>query len=178
VNGHVGAAQRERLVFSKRFNVEQAEDTLQQFGLTANPEQGNEPTLPAPGQGALSPSQSVDLLTLNEITGGDHEFAADLAQSYKDSSGELLTKIRDCFVRGDRYQLAREVHQLAGASANVCAAPLRELCSDLERAAETATEAQLEQRIAQLAAELARVTVCLAGLIGDCASVSAHAADT
>jgi hypothetical protein len=43
-------------------------------------------------------------VTLNEITGGEHELAADLVQSYMDSSGELLTTIRHCFIRGDRYR--------------------------------------------------------------------------
>lgn len=106
----------------------------------------------------------MDLAALNEVTGGDPEFTADLVESYIASSHGLLTKARDFFARGDRYQLARAVHQLAGASSNLCAEPLHELCSDLERAADTATETQLEQQIACLAAELARVTAVLTNM--------------
>jgi len=118
----------------------------------------------------------VDLATLNEMTGGDIEFAADLVDSYIGSSGELLRKIRDGFARGDRHELARAAHQLAGASANVYAAPLCELCSGLELGSTTATAAQLDQHIAGVAAELARVTDILANMVGDRASVSAHVA--
>jgi HPt (histidine-containing phosphotransfer) domain-containing protein len=112
----------------------------------------------------LAPTHSapVDLEALNEVTGGDVEFAADLVESYISSSHELLRKILDCCARGDRYELGRAVHQLAGASANVYAIRLRELCSDLERAAETVTAAQLEQQMARLTAELALVTDVLA----------------
>ena len=108
----------------------------------------------------------VDLAALHETTGGDVEFAADLVASYITSSGELLTRIRDCVARGDRHQLARAVHQLAGASANVFATPLFELCAELERTAENVRSAELEQHIATLAAELARVTDFLANMPG------------
>ena len=124
----------------------------------STPGGGREEALPE-----LAPTHSapVDLDALNEVTGGDVEFAADLVESYISSSRELLTKIQDCFARGDRYQLARAVHQLAGASANVYATRLRELCSDVERMAETVTAAQLEQHMARVSAELARVTAVL-----------------
>ena len=123
-------------------------------------------------------SAPVDLVALNEVTGGDADFAADLVESYLTSSRELLTRVQDCFARGDRYQLARAIHQLAGASANVYAARLHELCSDLERAAETLGMAQLEQHIAAVAAELARVTDVLVNMVGDRANVSADVART
>lgn len=113
-------------------------------------------------QSAQTHSAPVDLVALNEVTGGDPEFATELAESYISSSRALLTKIQDCCARGDRYQLARAVHQLAGASANVYAARLGELCSDLERAAGNVPTAQLEQHIDELAAELTRVTDVLA----------------
>ena len=108
----------------------------------------------------------VDLAALHEVTGGDADFATELVESYLTSSRELLAKVQDLFARGDRYQLARAIHQLAGASANIYAEPLRALCSDLERAAETVTEAQLEQHIARVAAELARVSDVLANMVG------------
>ena len=108
----------------------------------------------------------IDLPGLRDLTGGDVEFAADLVQSYVNSSAELLRKIRDCHVRGDRQQLARAAHQLAGASANVYAGPLRDLCSSLECGAETLTVGQLEQHIAEVRAELARVTDAMTNMMG------------
>ncbi len=126
------------LAFSRPLEVKRLEELLPRFA----------PTNSAP----------VDLAALTEVTGGDAEFTADLVESYIASSSELLTNARDCCARRDRYQLARAVHQLAGASANVYAASLRDLCSDLERAAETAPMTQLEQHITRLADELARVT--------------------
>ena len=125
-------------------------------------------------QFALTHPAPVDLVALNEVTGGDAEFAADLIESYISSSHDVMTKLRD-FAHSDRHQLARAVHQLAGASANIYAEPLRELCSDLGRAAETATAAQLEQHIERVAAELARVTDVLANIVGNRAGVRAHA---
>ena len=117
-------------------------------------------------QFAPTRSAPVDLTALSEVTGGDADFAADLVESYLTSSRELLAKVQDFCARGDRRQLARAIHQLAGASANIYAAPLRELCSDLERAAETVTAAQLEQHIARVCAELGRVTDVLATVVG------------
>jgi HPt (histidine-containing phosphotransfer) domain-containing protein len=134
-----------------------------------------EEALPEPGPIHSVP---VDLEALNEVTGGDVEFAADLVASYISSSQQLLTKILHCFARGDRYQLARAVHQLAGASANVYATRLRELCFDLERAAKTVTLARLEQHITQVAAELTRVIDVLANRVDDRTGIGAHARGT
>src|SRR5690348_11756842 len=70
------------------------------------------------------PCAPVDLQGLRELTAGDIEFAVTLVQNYRNSSRELLTQMRACLVRDDRRQLARSAHQLAGASANIYAAPL------------------------------------------------------
>jgi len=139
---------------------------LRPCGLAANPESPIEPALPAAMPELLPRPAPIDLPGLRDLTGGDVEFAADLVQSYVNSSAELLRKIRDCHVRGDRQQLARAAHQLAGASANVYAGPLRDLCSSLECAAVTLTVGQLEQHIAEVRAELARVTDAMTNMLG------------
>jgi HPt (histidine-containing phosphotransfer) domain-containing protein len=94
------------------------------------------------------------------MTGGDAGFAADLASSYLDNSRELYAQIRACLA-SDRQQVARLAHQLAGASANVHAAQLRELCLNLENCASTAGTAQLEECLTKIGAELARVGAAL-----------------
>jgi HPt (histidine-containing phosphotransfer) domain-containing protein len=52
-------------------------------------------------------------------------------------------------------------HQLAGASANVHAAVLRELCLNLENSALAAATSQLEECLTRMGAELARVGAAL-----------------
>jgi signal transduction histidine kinase len=105
--------------------------------------------------------QPVDLVALNEMTGGDAEFAADIIGSYLDNSRELLVQIRACLACEDRRQLARLVHQLAGASANIHAVALRELCLHLETSAPSAAAAELEDCVSGIGAELTRVGAVL-----------------
>jgi PAS domain S-box-containing protein len=133
-------------LLTKPLNVQQLEEMLVRFQL-------NEP---APA-GRPPP---VDLAALNEMTGGDTEFAAGLASSYLDNSRELYAQIRACLA-SDRPQVARLAHQLGGASANVHAAVLRELCLNLEISAHAAGTAQLEECLAKMGAELARVGAAL-----------------
>jgi two-component system, sensor histidine kinase and response regulator len=123
-------------------------------------EQG--PAVAAP-EVARSPVRSppVDLLALNEMTGGDAEFAADLARSYLDNSRELFSQLRTCLADADHRQLARLAHQLAGASANVHAVPLRELCLSLEKSAPSADFRELQDGVRKIGAELARVSATL-----------------
>jgi HPt (histidine-containing phosphotransfer) domain-containing protein len=53
--------------------------------------------------------------------------------------------------------MARLAHQLAGASSNIHAAPLRQMCLDLESSLPAAGTAQLEAAVAGIGDELARV---------------------
>jgi two-component system sensor histidine kinase/response regulator len=133
-------------LLTKPLNVQQLEEVLVRFGLNEPASAGRPPP--------------VDLAGLNEMTGGDAGFAADLASSYLDNSRELYAQIRACLAK-DRQQVARVAHQLAGASANVHAAPLRELCLNLENMAPTANTAQLEEALTKIGAELARVGAAL-----------------
>jgi two-component system sensor histidine kinase/response regulator len=133
-------------LLTKPLNVQQLEEVLVRFGLNEPASAGRPPP--------------VDLAGLNEMTGGDAGFAADLASSYLDNSRELYAQIRACLAK-DRQQVARVAHQLAGASANVHAAPLRELCLNLENMAPTANTAQLEEVLTKIGAELARVGAAL-----------------
>ena len=140
-------------LLTKPLNVQHLEEALVRFGLSEPVEMRE----PAP---AVRPPP-VDLAALNEMTGGDAEFAADLANSYLDNSRELYAQIRACLARGERQQVARVAHQLAGASANVHAAALRELCLNRENCAPAADTAQLEECLTRIGAELARVAAAL-----------------
>jgi two-component system sensor histidine kinase/response regulator len=132
-------------LLTKPLSAQQLEAILLRFGL-------NEPLAVAP---------PVDLRALDEISGGDAEFSADLVRSYLDSSRELYALIRACLLSNDRPLLARSLHQLAGASANVQAALLRELCLSFERVALSASTEELEEFTRQVGAELSRVGAAL-----------------
>jgi two-component system, sensor histidine kinase and response regulator len=132
-------------LLTKPLNDQQLEDVLMRFGLA-------EP---------LSAAAPVDLQALNGMAGGDAEFAADLARSYIESSRELYSQLRACLLSNDRAQIARTVHQLAGASANVHAVLLRELCLSFERIADTASSEELAGFTRQIGAELSRVGAVL-----------------
>jgi HPt (histidine-containing phosphotransfer) domain-containing protein len=103
----------------------------------------------------------VDLVALNEMTGGDAEFAADIARSYLDNSRELYSQMRVCLADADRRQLAGLVHQLAGASANIHAVRLRELCLTLEESAASAEVVQLQDAVTEIGTELTGVSAAL-----------------
>jgi len=143
---------------TKPINVEQLEEMLRRFGLG---DPGSAVAQVAqPSAGAPRPAP-VDLLALNEMTGGDPEFAADIARSYLDNSRELYAQIRACLACEDRRELARMVHQLAGSSANIHAVTLHELCLHLEESAPSAAAAELQSSVASIGAELARVSAAL-----------------
>jgi CheY-like chemotaxis protein len=135
-------------LLTKPINVEQLADMLRRFGLDG-------PETVAAGKPPL------DLAALNDSTGGDAEFAADLARSYLHNSRELFAQIRACLAVADRRQVARLAHQLAGASANIHAVPLRELCLELETSAPSRDTEQMEGIVTRLGTELTRVSAAL-----------------
>jgi two-component system, sensor histidine kinase and response regulator len=141
-------------LLTKPLNAEHLEDILVRFGLAANDAKAR---TAAPAAGGAASPPAVDLAALTELTGGDLRFVAELARSYLDNGRELFVQMRACLARDERSELARTAHQLAGASASVHAAPLCELCLALEHAARTAGIADLEQAMADIGIELARV---------------------
>jgi CheY-like chemotaxis protein len=137
-------------LLTKPLDVERLEEALERFGM------------------ARAPASPIDFQQLRELTEGDDAFAQDLVQSYLRSSAELSTQIDACVALNDRRQLVRAVHQLAGASAYIHAAPLCALCSTLEMAAAGATAGSLAALVDRVHAELARVrdTLSAAGSVG------------
>jgi PAS domain S-box-containing protein len=144
-------------LLTKPLDVEQLEETLERFGLSAKGITDVEPHTDVTSVGARPTTAPIDLARLEETTEGDTAFAADLLQSYLVDSSGLLAQIRASVSLGDRRQLAHAVHQLRGSSANIHAVPLRDACSRLEQAALEESPALLERLVAQLAEEAARV---------------------
>jgi two-component system, sensor histidine kinase and response regulator len=157
-------------LLTKPLDVEQLEETLERFGLSAKGITGVEPHTDLTSAGAPPATAPIDLARLEEITEGDTAFAADLLQSYLVDSSGLLAQIRASVSLGDRRQLAHAVHQLRGSSANIHAVPLRDVCSRLEQAALEGSPALLERLVAQLTDEAARVRDALENITDGFAS--------
>jgi two-component system sensor histidine kinase/response regulator len=146
-------------LLTKPLDVEQLRETLERFGLGAEPvlaerevaEVVSAPPAPAP----------IDLAQLRELTGADAEFAHSLADSFASSSRELIAAMSAAATREDRAQLARAAHQLKGASANIYAWPMQALCAQLETRAASLTATELESHVSALSGEIDRVGVAL-----------------
>ncbi len=109
----------------------------------------------------------VDLDGFRELTGEDSEFAREVAEAFVYTSEELLAELNRCIARHDCGALVRAAHSLKGASANIHATPLRELCAALESRAAALTDAELAEHIARIAAERQRVAAALQGIVSE-----------
>jgi PAS domain S-box-containing protein len=74
----------------------------------------------------------VDLTQLLALTDHDPGFIRELIDAFVVSAGAIAREFKDAFERTDRAALARTAHKLRGASANLHATPLSELCAELE----------------------------------------------
>jgi len=103
----------------------------------------------------------IDGPAFEALTGGDIEFARELAHTFLHTSEGILAELSRAARQGDRGGLSRAAHSLKGASANIHAKPLRALAADLESRAATFPDVELLQHIARLAAERQRVITAL-----------------
>lgn len=106
----------------------------------------------------LDHSQIEFLLSLDN---GQGEALAEVVNEYLSVSNDLCAEILRLFGEGDRDALERTAHTLKGASANVGATGLADVCAGLEM---RAREAQLDDAAAlveQFAAEFERVRAAL-----------------
>ncbi len=159
-------------LITKPLDVERLQAVLERFGLNVS---GAEERGKAPGGVLLDESAvvalvasdagdaPVDLVALRELTGEDSGFARELAHTFFYTSEELLAELGHCVARRDRGALERAAHSLKGASANIRAPRLRDLCAELEAQAAILSEEELTQHIARIAAERQRVTAALHG---------------
>ncbi|MGB6451294.1 MAG: PAS domain-containing protein [Steroidobacteraceae bacterium] len=177
------AGQRERCLgagmddlITKPLDVQRLEAVLERFGLRAKDAAGSGTTA---GGAVLDDSAvvqlvassagdaPVDLNGFRELTGEDAEFAREVAQAFVFTSEELVAELNRCIARRDREALERAAHSLRGASANIRATPLRELCAGLELRAAALTDAELTEHVARIAAERQRVAAALQGVVSE-----------
>jgi HPt (histidine-containing phosphotransfer) domain-containing protein len=95
----------------------------------------------------------VDLIRLQDITDGDSEFTQDLIATFIISGQEVLEELGGAMTQDDRPALVRAAHKLKGASANIHAVPLRQLCVALELRATSLSQSELRNLLAQTATE-------------------------
>ena len=152
-------------LLTKPILIERLREILDRFGLgtQAQPVTGDAATaalLTGPGV-----SGAIDLLKLAELTAGDAAFLGELTDAFVSSGQQALEEMRMHIAAGNSEQLSKAAHKLKGASANIYAEKLRDLCAALETGCGTLQPEQqrlhLEKMVAALDAasqELRRYT--------------------
>ncbi|HEX7114617.1 MAG TPA: PAS domain-containing protein [Steroidobacter sp.] len=136
---------------TKPLDISRLHETFDRLGL------GKPGTVPTSShvQADRTPAP-VDLARLNELTGGDAEFASELITTFTASGTQVLDEIAQALAAFDRPGLSRAAHKLKGASANVYADRLRGLCESLESQAAQVDQPRLHELIEQVRSEFAR----------------------
>ena len=103
----------------------------------------------------------IDLRALDDATGGDREFMAELLTEYVDCSEVTLQAIRAASASGDSTALLEAAHQLKGSSRAIGAVPLGHLLQRLEDAARNGEPAPLAVLEVERAFALVRAEVAV-----------------
>ncbi len=97
-------------------------------------------------------SPPFDLATLRDLFGDDATTIQEILVAFADDLTLGVTNIQAAAATRDRVRLARIVHGMKGASANVGAASFAALCGSLERLAPTAPWSELTPLCEELCA--------------------------
>ncbi|MDY0066705.1 MAG: response regulator [Steroidobacteraceae bacterium] len=130
---------------AKPLDVRRLQETLDSYGFGASD---------STARVALRKSASapVNLARIREITGGDADFACELADTFIASGEQICAEMRAALAASDRTALGRAAHKLKGASANVHADALRTLALALETQASSLDKPRLTQLVEDVAA--------------------------
>ncbi|MBC7984575.1 MAG: PAS domain-containing protein, partial [Candidatus Obscuribacterales bacterium] len=125
---------------TKPLDVKRLREVLDKFGLGVP-----DPIASTTGNSADTPSAEiaallsrdpaippVNLARLDEITDGDVEFTQELIAVFVASSAQVVAEMHTEYVKNNRAALGRAAHKLKGASANIHASALQQLCAVLE----------------------------------------------
>ena len=157
-------------LLTKPLEVKRLQLTLDRFGLRAGAADRATASAGVLDESAVGklvasePDAPLDVAALRALVGDDSAFLRELAHTFVNTSEELLAELTHCAGRGERERLARAAHSLKGASANIHAEALRQLCAETETQAPTLDEIELMRQVARIAAERQRVASALQGL--------------
>jgi CheY-like chemotaxis protein len=145
---------------TKPIEVERLRDTLAKFGLNADGKTAHREAVAVSKlleqKSVTAAAPPIDLARLNEITGGDPEFAKELTETFIASCEAQIVEIGDAIGAADHQSLARSAHKLKGACANIYAEEMRLLVAHLESEALTTNISDLLACNAQLRQAFAR----------------------
>jgi two-component system, sensor histidine kinase and response regulator len=158
-------------LLAKPLDVKRLQMVLDRFGLRATSGEAAQGESAAVLDGsavvrlvASEPDAPLDAGALHDLAGSDLPFLRDLAHTFVYTSEELVAEITRCAGRSERERLARAAHSLKGASANIHAQLLRQLCAEIEMGAPALDEGELMRQVARIAAERQRVVTALQAL--------------
>jgi len=86
-----------------------------------------------------SSSFPIDRNHLDDISGGDRQFEAELMQEFVSSARRLLADLERAIETGDVAAAQMAVHTLKGSCRSLGAAPMAEPCFEIERMTRTAS---------------------------------------
>jgi hypothetical protein len=108
-----------------------------------------------------SPLDPDRLAMLRELDGGDGELLTAVVTEFVDDSTQQLGAVSAALIEGDPRVVERAVHNLKGASANLGATTLADLCGELEALARASALAMAPDLLDSIRAEHVRVCSAL-----------------
>jgi two-component system, sensor histidine kinase and response regulator len=94
-----------------------------------------------------APAMNLDVAQLLDMTGNDMEFIRDILGTYQHSADRLMIEMRQAVDDDDRKALAAAAHKLRGASANIHAQRVRDVCGLLEDRADAFSAEQVRAQL-------------------------------
>ena len=107
----------------------------------------------------------IDLDRINDATGGDEEFLAELVAIFLDDAELRLQEIKGAVDSGDPTELRKTAHKLKGSSANMGANGLMSISKSMEDLGASGAVSGAQTHYAQLVSEFSRVRIALEKLV-------------
>ncbi|MBX2810550.1 MAG: Hpt domain-containing protein [Myxococcales bacterium] len=112
----------------------------------------------------------VDMERINDATGGDEEFLAELVEIFLEDAELRLDEIQGAVNSEDPDELRKTAHKLKGSSANMGANGLMSIAKILEDMGASGVVRDASTHMEGLTAEYARVKIALEQLVSGQAS--------
>ncbi len=94
----------------------------------------------------------------------DEAALSELFDTFADQSKELIAQLHIAVEKNDAPELRRLAHKLLGASANLGANPMSQICKQLDEKGRTQTLEGATEQLSELEQELARIKLFLSSM--------------